>query len=282
MLFFAQQRFIHQDSASSCSHLGIFARGKIAILILIPILSFSFLVGCGVPSQNDALLVSAAANLQPALTPLEPELEKTLGMEIIFNYGSSGRLAQQIEQGAPVDLFLSANQHYVKELILIGALTSDSITPFARGRLVIWTWDDYLPLDSLQDLAHPAIQRIAIPNPDHAPYGAAAREALQAAGLWDALQPKLVFSENVIQSSQFALQGDVDVAFVAASLVISESGRWIDVPEGFYAPLEQTAAVTARSTHLDEARAAIHFLLQPSVQAIFRQFGYLPAPEASS
>ncbi len=257
-----------------------FAWGCLSILLLA--LISLVLAGCGGQPKNDPLLISAAANLQPVLTALTPALQEAAGMDVVFNYGSSGRLAQQIEQGAPVDLFLSANGDYVEELLPAGSLNANSITPFARGRLVIWTRDDHLPLASLQDLTRPEIQRIAMPNPDYAPYGAAARQALQAAGLWETVQPKLVFGENVTQSYQFAQAGDVETAFVSASQVISEKGRWIAVPPGLYPPLEQTAAVAARASRPDAAHAVIQFLLSPAAQDTLRQFGYLPINEASS
>ncbi len=257
-----------------------FAWGSLSIPILA--LIFFVLAGCGGQPKSDLLLISAAANLQPVLTALTPALQEAAGMDVVFNYGSSGKLAQQIEQGAPVDLFLSANGDYVEELLPTGSLDANSITPFARGRLVIWTWDEHLHLVSLQDLTRPEIQRIAMPNPDHAPYGAAARQALQSAGLWDVVQPKLVFGENVTQSYQFAQAGDVEAAFVSASQIISEKGRWIAVPPGLYPSLEQTAAVAARSPRPDAAQAVIQFLLSPVAQDILRQFGYLPFNEASS
>ncbi len=280
MVFSTRHHFTHRDpTRAEIYHQGIFARGKILLLILFPLL---FLSGCGATTTNNLLLVSAAANLQPALTTLTPELEQTVGMKVVFNYGSSGKLAQQIEQGAPVDLFLSANRSYVDELMPAGSLVADSITPFARGRLVVWSSNPDRPLVRFADLARPGIGRIAMPNPDHAPYGEAAREALLTVGLWDELQSKLVFSENVTQSFQFAQQGDGDAAFVSASQIVGQEGHWIDVPVDLYHPLEQTAAVAARSSRPDTARAVIQFLLSPTAQAIFRQFGYLPLDEASS
>ncbi len=257
-----------------------FSLGCLSFLILILILLP--LTGCGEQPKPDSLLISAAANLQPVLTALTPALQEAVEMDVAFNYSSSGKLAQQIEQGAPVDLFLSANREYVEELISSGVLAPDSMTPFAYGKLVVWTRDDHLSLASLQDLTRPEIQRIAMPNPDHAPYGAAARQALQSAGLWDVVQPKLVFGENVTQSYQFAQAGDVEAAFVSASQVISEKGRWIAVPPDLYPPLEQTAAVAAHSSRPDAAQAVIQFLLSPTAQDILRQFGYLPINEASS
>ncbi len=282
MLFPAQRRFIHRNPAGGRPCTGLLARGQIPILILILILFFLPLAGCGGQSKNGPLLISAAANLQPVLTALTPALQEAVGMDVVFNYGSSGRLAQQIEQGAPVDLFLSANEDYVEELLPAGLLDANSITPFASGCLVIWTRDDHLLLESFQDLTRPEIQRIAMPNPDHAPYGAAARQALQATGLWEAVQPKLVFGENVTQSYQFAQAGDVEAAFVSASQVISEKGHWIAAPPGLYPPLEQTAAVAARSLRPNAAQTVVQFLLSPAAQGLLRQFGYLPIHEASS
>jgi len=257
------------------------AAGLMQVLLLILLLGTGlFLAGCGGKTQNDPLLVSAAASLQPVLMALEPEIEKSLDIEIVYNFGSSGKLAQQIEQGAPVDVFLSANRAYVDELTPDGHLIADSITPFACGRLVVWT--KTADLTALADLTRSEVRRIAMANPDHAPYGAAARQALQSAGLWEAVSPKLVFGENVTQSYQFAQRGDVDAAFVSASQVIAQDGRQFDVSDALYPPLVQTAALVAQSQKDDAARAFIRFLLSPAAQTTFRNYGYLSPCEETS
>ncbi len=248
---------------------GRMSAGLLAACILMAVIT-----ACrGRPS--DGLVVSVASNLQPAVQELLPLIEQELGRDISMNVGASGKLAQQIEQGAPVDVFLSANVRYVDELIGLGALDPDSKRIFARGRLIIWTRDASLPLSGLQDLAQPHIRRIAIANPDHAPYGMAARDALQAAGLWQALQPKLILGENVTQSYQYADRGDVDVAIIPLSLVAAGGeGAWVDVPADLYPPLDQTAAVTRAARHRDAARRFIDILTSPAGRAILARNGY--------
>lgn len=159
-----------------------------------------------------SLTVSAAADLVYAFTEIGEVFEQQTGIPVVFNFGSTGQLAQQIEQGAPVDLFAAANVSYVEDLAQQGRVLPDTVAIYGRGRITLWTRSDSpLRIDSIEDLAQPVVRRIAIANPDHAPYGIAAREALQSAGLWDALQPKLILGENVRQALQYAETGDVDV-----------------------------------------------------------------------
>ncbi len=140
------------------------------------------------------------------------------------------------------------------------------------------------PVDAIGhlDLAQPAVRRIAIANPDHAPYGIAAREALQSAGLWDALQPKLILGENVRQTLQYAETGDVDVAIAALSLSRQEQGRWALVPEALHAPIDQALAVVAGSRHEAAARAFAAYVNSPAGRAIMQRYGFvLPGEEVT-
>lgn len=251
-------------------------RGRTRLLgLMLLVLWMLFLAACSKQRTDSELVVSVAANLKPVMTIMAPRIQDELGVAVTYNYGASGKLAQQIEQGAPVDVFLSANAHYVDELIDLGMLDPASKQPFARGRLVLWMRDPALPISGLDDLSRPDIKRIAIANPDHAPYGMAAREALQAAGLWENLQSRLIFGEDVTQSYQYAATGNVDVALIPLSLVNTETeGRWVDVPAELYTPLEQTAAIVKKSQHVAKAQAFITFLTSPVGQDILARNGY--------
>ena len=258
---------------------GVMAVGGVMAAMM---MMMGALAACG-GARQDVLLVSVAANLKPVIEEFAPQIEESLGAPVSYNVGASGKLAQQIEQGAPVDVFLSASPHEVDALIAQGLLDPASKRVFARGRLILWTRDPALPLSGLEDLVRPDIRRIAIANPEHAPYGMAARQALENAGLWQALQPKLILGEDVTQSYQYADTGNVDVAIIPLSLVaVAREGRWVDVPANLYAPLEQTAAIVRDTTNRDAARQFISLLVSPAGQAVLLRHGYaLPAEVAS-
>lgn len=233
--------------------------------------------------QPPPLTVSAAADLVYAFTELGEAFEQETGIPVVFNFGSTGQLAQQIEQGAPVDLFAAANASFVDELAQQGRVLPDTVALYARGRITLWTRSDSpLSIATIEDLAQPAVQRIAIANPDHAPYGIAAREALQSAGLWDAVQPKLILGENVRQTLQYAETGDVDVAIAALSLSLQEEGRWALVPQELHAPIDQALAVVAGSRNEAAARAFATFINGPTGRPIMRHYGFvLPGEEVA-
>ncbi len=227
------------------------------------------------PSPPQPLLVSAAADLMPSFEELGKLYEQQTGQPVTFNYGASGQLAQQIDQGAPVDLFASADVALVKDLAAKGRVLSDSVQIYARGHLVLWTRaDSPLAVKTLADLLKPEVQRVAIANPDHAPYGAAARQALQAAGAWEAIQPKLVLGENVRQTLQYAETGNVDVALVPLSLSLASQGRWTPIPEELHAPLDQALGVVAASPRQAEARRFAALIASSQGHAILAKYGF--------
>jgi molybdate transport system substrate-binding protein len=232
-------------------------------------------------SSNTELIVSAAADLQTAFTEIGAAYEKETGTHVTFNFGSTGQLAQQIAQGAPVDLFAAADRSYVNDLAAHGQVISDTVRLYARGRITLWTREDSpLQLKSLADLARPDIQRVAIANPDHAPYGVAAKEALQRAGVWDIVQPKLIFGENVAQTKQYAETGNVDAAIIALSLSVGTKGHWVLIPQELHNPLDQALAVVKGATNERGARAFIAFVGSPSGRAVMVKYGFvLPGEE---
>ena len=230
-----------------------------------------------VSAQSDsALTVSAAADLTPAFEALGKLFEERTGVAVDFNFGSTGHLTQQIEAGAPVDVFAAANVSYIDQLDAKGLILPDTKAHYARGRIVIWTRaDSPLTLDELLDLTSPDVRRIAIANPDHAPYGVAAREALQTEGLWDAVQDKLIFGENIAATLRYAQTGDVDVAIVALSLSIKGDGKWTLLPEKLHQPLNQALAVIAGTTHETEARAFATFVNSEAGREVMRGYGFI-------
>jgi molybdate transport system substrate-binding protein len=227
--------------------------------------------------QSVTLTVSAASDLTFAFQEIGKLFEQETGVKVIFNFGATGQLAQQIEQGAPVDVFAAANIKYVEELEKQGLIIPDTKTIYAQGHITLWTRDDSpLRIEGIADLARAAIQRVAIANPDHAPYGVAAREALQATGLWEKIQPKLVLGENVRQTLQYAETGNVDVAIIALSLSVQTQGRWVLVPQELHQSIDQALAVI-KSTKLEkEARAFTAFVLSEKGGPIRRRHGFVP------
>ena len=234
--------------------------------------------------QPVTLLVSAASDLTFAFQELAPLFERRTGIKVTFNFGATGPLAQQIERGAPVDLFAAANEAYIDRMVAQGLVLANSKMPYARGHLTLWTRSDSpLQLTALEDLLQPAVRRVAIANPTHAPYGLAAKQALQAAGLWQRLAPKLVMGENVRQTLQYASTGNVDAALIALSLSVQHAGRWVQISQRLHRPIIQVLAILARTPHADEARQFANFIIGPQGQPIMKKYGFvLPAEDQPS
>jgi molybdate transport system substrate-binding protein len=228
-------------------------------------------------AQDDVVLtVAAAADLTPAFEEIGQFFAEETGVTVEFTFGSTGQLAQQIEAGAPVDVFAAANVSYVDQLDAKGHILADTKAIYARGRIVLWTLPDTpFAIDAVADLTNPAIERVAIANPDHATYGVAAREAMQAAGVWEALQPRLVLGENVRDTLRFAETGNVDVAIIALSLAVQGTGRWTLIPEDQHAPIDQALAVIAGTPHEAEARAFAAFINGERGREVMRRYGFV-------
>lgn len=221
------------------------------------------------------LTVAAASDLTPAFDEIGRAFESTYKTKVVFVYGSTGMLTRQIENGAPVDLFAAASMSYIDELDQKGLIIPDSKAIYAIGRITLWTpAESTLRLEGIKDLARPEVMRIAIANPDHAPYGLAARQALESAGIWDAVKPKLVYGDNIRQTLQYAQTGNVDVAIVALSLSQQSHGRWSLIPEELHKPLEQGLAIIKSTKREQDARTFAAFLTGPQGRAIMQKYGF--------
>lgn len=202
-------------------------------------------------------------------------------MEITPSFGSSATLAQQLQNGAPEDLFLSADCTHPRQLIQAQLATGPEPTLYARGTLVLWARRDSpaQPL-SLEALRFPRVTRVAVANDLHAPYGEAATAAIRALHLQDALAGKLVRGENIAQTAQFALTGNADAAFVSLTLAISpayrDAGSFILVP-AVYPSLRQCGVVLSKASGRAAAEAFLHWLVSPNIQSRLRPFGLEPA-----
>ena len=259
------------------------ARGKVVSAWLVALL----LSGAGCAERKPTgspeaatLVVAAASDLLPAFEEMGGLYEAATGAKVVFNFSSTGTLAKQIESGAPIDLFAAANVSFVDELEQKGLIIPETKALYGRGRITLWApAGSKLRIDRVEDLARPEVRRVAMANPEHAPYGVAGREALQAAGVWEAVRPKLVSAENVRMALQFAETGNVDVAIVALSLSAQSPGRWNLIPEGLHRPLDQALAVVKSTAHEPQARAFAAFVTGPQGRVVMRKYGFFVPDE---
>ena len=226
------------------------------------------------------LTVAAASDLQSALPVIVAQFEKDTGQHVRLTFGSSGNFFAQIENGAPFDVFLSADVDYPKRLERSGLAERGSLLEYATGRLVLWTRTDS-GVDvrgGLTVLASARVRRVAIANPAHAPYGRAAVAALRHEGLYERVREKFVLGENISQAAQFAQSGSVDVGVLALSLALSptlrSSGTYVDIPESWHPPIAQAAVVLASSQQRALARQFIACLKTPEGMRILRSYGF--------
>ncbi len=245
------------------------------------IASMGLLVG-GPAAAQAGPPVAAASDLKFALDEIAAAFQKQTGQAVRISYGSSGNFMRQIVQDAPFELFLSADEAFVFQLADQGR-TMNRGALYATGRIVLFaskssSWQpDAQLLDLRAALADGRVTRFAIANPEHAPYGRAARETLQAAGLWDTLQGRLVLGENVSQAAQFAVSGSTQGGIFAYSLALAPvfalAGRYVLVPENLHQPLRQRMVLTRKAGA--PAQAFYDYLQQPAARTIFKRYGFV-------
>jgi len=247
---------------------------------LLSMLALALAAGCGRPSTGIVpLRIAAASDLQVALPEVLDAFRKSTGVEAESTYGASGQLAAQIRQGSPVDLFLAANRTYVDDLAKSGDIQSDSVRPYAVGALVLAVRAESTGLvRSLADLAKPEVARVAIANPEIAPYGAAAKQALQRAGLWAAVEPKLAVAGSVRQALEAVRSGNADAGLVGRSLVAGDAVAVVEVDVKFYDPLVQGLGVVASSSRGEDAVRLSAFILGAEGRSILARHGFGPPP----
>jgi molybdate transport system substrate-binding protein len=221
-------------------------------------------------AQNTITVAAAAdlASLEPALVGSFRKIHPDLQIQFVTE--ASGALAQQIENGAPYDVFMSANAQFVEKLALNRKLHPDSVRAYAEGRLGI-LWRDGKN-HSLKDLQGSGIRYIALANPQLAPYGLAAQQALQHAGVWQFVRQKVVFGENVRQALQLYESGNADVVLTAGSLLKGRSAQLI--PAEWHQPILQKAGAVAASKNVQNADFFLNFLTSPAGQAVFAKYGF--------
>jgi molybdate transport system substrate-binding protein len=257
------------------------ARAGLALALLL-------FAGCGRSSPEEPkaapptiLRVAAASDLQGVLPALTGRFTVATGVAITPVVGASGQLAEQIRQGAPYDVFLSASIAYVRDLVKAGHIDADSVRVYAVGRLVlVVSKQSNVAVEGLADLKKPEVKRIAIANPEFAPYGLAARQTLEKSGLWESLKPKVVQAETVRQAFQFVQSGNAEVGLVAHSVAQDPEVRSITVDPDLHKPILQGLGVISGSKHPEAARRFTDFVLGDEGQKLLGSFGFGP-PAAS-
>lgn len=230
------------------------------------------------PAYAEKITIAAAADLKFAMDEIVTAFNRShTGNEVQIVYGSSGKFHTQIQQGGPYDLYFSADIAYPRELAKQGLAASD-VKSYGVGRIVLWSSEMDAAKMTLASLADPKIHRIAIANPKHAPYGKRAEEALRAAGLWDKVQSKLVFGENISQAAQYVQSGNAEVGIIALALVLNpellKKGGYYLVPENLHHPLEQGFIVTRRGAGKPLARQFAEYMGSKPVRGVMTKYGF--------
>ena len=235
-------------------------------------------------TASQELTVAAAASLQFAFPEIAAQFEQQTGARVTLVFGSTGQLTQQIENGAPYDLLAAADLAHIRQLADENLLLTDTIAVYARGQIVLAVnRTSGAAAADLYDLLSPEIRHVAIANPAYAPYGAAARQALQAAGVWDEIQAKLVLGETVRQTLQYVQNGDAEVGVIPLSEANVPEITWTLIDPGLYDPIDHALAVIHGAEHEALARRFAAFVAAPTARAILQNYGFtFPAPEADT
>lgn len=236
-----------------------------------------------VVATSPTVSVAAASDLRYAMDDLVAEYQPLHpDQSVAVTYGSSGNFLAQITEGAPFDVFFSADIAYPHQLEAAGLAAADSTRLYAEGRIVVWV-RDASPIDvddlGIKAVLDPAAERVAIANPEHAPYGRAAQSAMEAAGVWDQVQPRIVLGENISQTAQFVESGAADIGVIALSLAIApplcHEGRYALVPQDLHPAIDQGAVVLDAATDPAAAQTFLDFVLGPEGRTVLDRYGFL-------
>ncbi|SRR6266496_2929539 len=250
---------------------------KLAIALLLS-------TSCAVAQE---ITIAAAADLSAALPEIAAQYKKQTGQGVKLSFGSSGNFTNQIRNGAPFDIFFSADEEYPKQLIAEGLADKDTRYRYAVGRLVLWVPSESpfaLSKAGINALLDPSVKKIAIANPAHAPYGRAAEATLRHFGIYAQVTPKLVLGENVSQTEQFVESGNAQAGMIALSQALAPAlknkGHYWIVPLEAYPALNQAAVVLSRSKRKDAARRFLEFLRTPEATSLLTSYGFSLRAEA--
>lgn len=251
----------------------VFGRSSAFLVLFLLIVA-----GCSKPNKN--LVVATAASVQYVMKELIEEFQKEYGIPTEMVVGSSGKLTAQIREGAPFDVFVSADTKYPLDIHRNG-VGEEAPKVYALGALIVWSVDSTLDLAAQDFLLNPSIKKIALPNPRTAPFGEAAVAAMQKMGVYEKVKAKLVYGESIAQTSQYIASGSVDVGFSALSVVMAKEmkgkGKWVAIDSTLYPPIEQAAILLQHSDDSPKkknARLFYDFLFSSKAKAIFTKYGY--------
>src|SRR5215469_12979138 len=245
-------------------------RSLIALLAVICICEF-----CAAQS----ITVAAAADLQSAMQDVAAQFQKETGKQVKLIYGSSGNFFQQLQNDAPFDMFFSANLDYPKKLEAARLTEPGSYYEYATGKIVVWVpKDSTLDVSSgLHSLLNPSVKKIAVANPQHAPYGQAAVAAMRKEAIYDKVKDKFVLGENISQTASFVMSGSADVGIVALSLALSQNmkdkGRYAEIPAADYPSIEQACVILSSSKNKETAKQFLSFIKTTTVADTLKRYG---------
>jgi molybdate transport system substrate-binding protein len=231
-------------------------------------------------STAQEITAAAAADLQFAMQDIAARFQKETGKTVKLVYGSSGNFFQQMQNGAPFDMFFSANLDYPKKLEASGLTEPGSYYQYAKGKIVIWVPNGSRVDVSggMRSLLDASVKKVAIANPQHAPYGQAAVAAMQKEGVYEELKSKLVMAENISQAASFVVTGSADAGIVALSLAVSpnmaDKGRYAEIAAADYPPIEQACVILRSSSNKEGAREFLAFFKRPQVAEVLRRYGF--------
>jgi molybdate transport system substrate-binding protein len=223
---------------------------------------------------SSAIKVAAAADLRSVMGDISDEIEAACNTRLTLVFGSSGQLRTQIKAGADFALFLSADEAFPRELDEAGLVVPNGLASYGVGRVVIAWRSGLQPVERIEDVVRDDIRRFAIANPAHAPYGRAAKEALEAAGVYSAMERRLVFGENIRQTTDYVEKGDADAGIVALALVINTSTAYTLIDAELHKPIAQGGAVIRGTGGELTGRCVLQYLLDDEGQAALRRFGF--------
>lgn len=256
------------------------------MLLVSIFLSLAMIAGA-ISGPAQPITIAAASDLQWVLKETAARFEAQSGIPVNLSFGSSGNFLSQIENGAPYDLFFSADIGYANQLEHRNLAEPGSLSQYATGKLVLW-----VPNGSRVDLSrglevlrNPSIRKLAIANPQHAPYGRAAEMALKKSGLWQEVSAKIVQGENISQTAQLVQSGNADAGILALSLVVApamnDQGKYYVIPAELYPPLKQACVIVKTSPHKAAAKRFVEFVKSPEVRQLFERYGFSVPTESS-
>jgi molybdate transport system substrate-binding protein len=260
---------------------------SVAVLAIVSTQIFQIMSTSATEARAGEITVAAAADLTFVFKEVGARFQKETGNSIKISYGSSGNFFSQIKNGAPYDMFFSADVSFPKKLEAAGLTEPGTLYEYATGKLVVWvpSQSKFDINQGLKVLLDPGISKIAIANPVHAPHGAAAVAAMQHEGIYDQVKGKIIQGDNILQAAQFVQSGNADVGLIALSLALAppmkSAGRYFEIPSGDYPPIIQAVVILKSAKDKDTAEKFLKFLKEPTTVAIMQQYGFVPPGAAN-